>query len=348
MVAMGEKQGFVALRRGAGPGAGGRTNLAEAAATGLPVEGVVTGVNKGGLEVDVAACARSARCRSSSCGRSPIRPPTSAGGWSSGSRVTRRIAAAPTWCCRGARCSRRRRRPRRRDARQGGRGRGAAGRGDGAQGLRRVRRRGRHRGLLPASEISFQRGTRPADVLTVGQPVTVQVHARREARRCAAARAGVVLAQGARARSLAGRGRQFRPGTVVRGQVMRAEPFGAFVQLAPGVEGLIHISELGRGAAAAPRARSGQAGRRDRGRGARARARQAPHLARPRRAARSGSTTKAAPPPRAPSGRGGRHGDAGRSAQGQAARALAAPAAPSFRSDGRFTVEMRANSRILG
>src|SRR5205814_751970 len=30
-----------------------------------------------------------------------------------------------------------------------------------------------------------------------------------------------------------------------RGQVTRAEPFGAFVQLAPGVEGLIHISELG-------------------------------------------------------------------------------------------------------
>jgi len=37
---------------------------------------------------------------------------------------------------------------------------------------------------------------------------------------------------------------QFPPGTTVRGQVMRTEAFGAFVQLAPGVEGLIHISEL--------------------------------------------------------------------------------------------------------
>jgi small subunit ribosomal protein S1 len=36
-------------------------------------------------------------------------------------------------------------------------------------------------------------------------------------------------------------------GAVVRGQVTRAEPFGAFVQLAPGVEGLLHISELGAG-----------------------------------------------------------------------------------------------------
>src|SRR3954468_2225147 len=36
-------------------------------------------------------------------------------------------------------------------------------------------------------------------------------------------------------------------GTVVRGQVTRAEPFGAFVPLEPGVEGLLHISELGEG-----------------------------------------------------------------------------------------------------
>src|SRR5262249_46519916 len=54
VVAMGERQGFYVLRRGAGGGPGGRTDLAEAAATGLPVEGVGPGVNKGGLEVDVA------------------------------------------------------------------------------------------------------------------------------------------------------------------------------------------------------------------------------------------------------------------------------------------------------
>src|SRR5262245_27274828 len=54
VVAMGERQGFYALRRGAGTGSGGRADLAQAVATGLPVEGLVTGVNKGGLEVDVA------------------------------------------------------------------------------------------------------------------------------------------------------------------------------------------------------------------------------------------------------------------------------------------------------
>ena len=54
VVAMGEKQGFVALRRGSGSGAGGRADLAAAATTGLPVEGMITGVNKGGVEVDIA------------------------------------------------------------------------------------------------------------------------------------------------------------------------------------------------------------------------------------------------------------------------------------------------------
>ena len=33
-------------------------------------------------------------------------------------------------------------------------------------------------------------------------------------------------------------------GTVVVGKVTRTQPFGAFVELAPGVEGLVHISEL--------------------------------------------------------------------------------------------------------
>lgn len=37
----------------------------------------------------------------------------------------------------------------------------------------------------------------------------------------------------------------FRPGEVVRGQVSRLTEFGAFVRLAAGVEGLLHVTELG-------------------------------------------------------------------------------------------------------
>jgi small subunit ribosomal protein S1 len=40
---------------------------------------------------------------------------------------------------------------------------------------------------------------------------------------------------------------RFPEGARLAGKVARVEPFGAFVELAPGVEGLVHISELGAG-----------------------------------------------------------------------------------------------------
>lgn len=99
-------------------------------------------------------------------------------------------------------------------------------------------------GLLPASEISFDRGTRPADVLTVGQPVTVQVmrvEKRDDPRRPEQVSFSLKALERDPWQDAAA---QFSAGTTVRGQVMRTESFGAFVQLAPGVEGLLHISEL--------------------------------------------------------------------------------------------------------
>ena len=39
--------------------------------------------------------------------------------------------------------------------------------------------------------------------------------------------------------------RRFPVGTTLTGRVMRLEPYGAFVELAPGLEGLTHISRLG-------------------------------------------------------------------------------------------------------
>ena len=36
-----------------------------------------------------------------------------------------------------------------------------------------------------------------------------------------------------------------KPGTKVDGTVTRITPFGAFVQLSPAVEALVHISEMG-------------------------------------------------------------------------------------------------------
>jgi small subunit ribosomal protein S1 len=102
-------------------------------------------------------------------------------------------------------------------------------------------------GMLHVSEIGFSRVTRPADVLAIGQPVTVQV-LRIEKRDDPNRPEQVALSLKALAddpwEEAAAR---FPAGTRVAGTVTRVEPFGAFVELAPGVEGLAHISTLGGG-----------------------------------------------------------------------------------------------------
>ena len=59
-------------------------------------------------------------------------------------------------------------------------------------------------GMLPASELGFTRGVRPSEVLSVGQPLQVQILRHQEDRRSQAARADLPVAQVARARSLGG------------------------------------------------------------------------------------------------------------------------------------------------
>ena len=45
---------------------------------------------------------------------------------------------------------------------------------------------------------------------------------------------------------------KFSKGDTVEGTVTRITPFGAFVQISPAVEALVHISELGSGESADP------------------------------------------------------------------------------------------------
>jgi small subunit ribosomal protein S1 len=244
VIALGEKQGFVTLRRG--PGQGGRTNLAEAVTTGLPVEGLITGVNKGGLEVDVGGVR--AFCPLSQLELRPVDDPADYVGRRLSFRVTRHEEDR-----RGTNVVLSRRALLEEEAR----GRAAETRGKVVVGavlpgvVTALKDFGAFvdvggiEGLLPASEISFERGTRPADVLTVGQPVTVQVM-RVEKRDDPKRPEQVSFSLKALERDpWQDAAAQFPAGTSVRGQVMRTESFGAFVQLTPGVEGLIHISELG-------------------------------------------------------------------------------------------------------
>jgi small subunit ribosomal protein S1 len=122
-------------------------------------------------------------------------------------------------------------------------------------------------GLVHMSEVSWDRSLRPADAAKVGDEVDVQIvrlgapeygpRGGRDNNRDNRAEGG-----GGRDRRRDGRiGLSMKAcqpdpfeselagvveGTIKKGKVMRVAEFGAFVEIAPGVEGLLHVSELGK------------------------------------------------------------------------------------------------------
>ena len=99
-------------------------------------------------------------------------------------------------------------------------------------------------GMLHISELGFQRVGHPSEVLSVGQPVQVQVtkiektgDAKRPEKISLSLKA---LEKDPWTEATS----RYREGMRVRGRVVRLQPFGAFVELEPGIEGLVHISQL--------------------------------------------------------------------------------------------------------
>ena len=100
-------------------------------------------------------------------------------------------------------------------------------------------------GMIHVSELGFGRVKHPSEVLTPGQQVEVAV-LRIEKTDDPRHPEKIALS----IRALADDPwmeveRLFPVGTTVRGKVSRLQPFGAFVELTAGVEGLVHISEMG-------------------------------------------------------------------------------------------------------
>jgi small subunit ribosomal protein S1 len=98
-------------------------------------------------------------------------------------------------------------------------------------------------GLIHVSELGHARVAHPSDVLEPGQSVTVKVVSVEPAGEGSRGRIGLSL------RALApdpwdAAPAQFPLGSTVRGTVRRLEPFGAFVEIAPGLDGLVHVSKL--------------------------------------------------------------------------------------------------------
>lgn len=101
-------------------------------------------------------------------------------------------------------------------------------------------------GLVHQSELSFNRGVRPVDVAKSGDEVEVQVlrvgegPTRRDRERVS------LSMKALQADPWAAHAELLEPGSVHTGKVTRTTDFGAFIEIAPSIEGLLHISELGR------------------------------------------------------------------------------------------------------
>jgi small subunit ribosomal protein S1 len=93
-------------------------------------------------------------------------------------------------------------------------------------------------GLIHISEISWERVNNPSDYVKVGQTIEAKIIAIDKER------LSLSMKQLTKDPWL-DEVEQFKPGEKVEGTVTRITPFGAFVQLSPAVEALVHVSELG-------------------------------------------------------------------------------------------------------
>ncbi|HAM50792.1 MAG TPA: 30S ribosomal protein S1 [Nitrospiraceae bacterium] len=97
-------------------------------------------------------------------------------------------------------------------------------------------------GLIPVSEISWERTGKPEDLLSIGQAVTAKIIALDwEGKRI------TLSLKALQPDPWFAAAEKYPVDSRVSGMIVRLAPFGAFVNLEAGVDGLIHISNLGAG-----------------------------------------------------------------------------------------------------
>ena len=245
----GERSGSIVLRRGVSKGGDAALAFSQAYQSRIPVDGVVSAVNKGGFEITVAG--QRGFCPISQIDDQYVEEPETFVGKKFQFLITKLETDGP----RGANIvlSRRallnadkeRKASVTRESLEPGavlRGRVVSLKPYGAfvdiGGLE---------GMLHISELGHSRVEDPSEVLTVGQELDVAV-LRIEKTDNPKRPEKISLSL----KSLAqdpwdGLEERFSIGSQVDGSVVSIQPFGAFVEIAPGVEGLVHISEMGEG-----------------------------------------------------------------------------------------------------
>ncbi|MBI2897550.1 MAG: S1 RNA-binding domain-containing protein [Deltaproteobacteria bacterium] len=230
-----------------------RSALEDAVKSGMPIEGLVTGVNKGGLEIEVSGTR--AFCPMSQIDLRFCENPAAFVGQRHRFRVTqfaeggRKIVVSRRAILEeeaGKIAGEVRKRI---EVGAHLRGRVVSLRDFGAF----VDLGGGIEGLIHVSELSHAHVAHAKDVLSVGQEVDVQViriEAPREGkdqqgkrRRPPSERIALSLKSLAEDPWATARA-AFPEGSAVTGKVVRLQPFGAFVELAPGIDGLLHVSNI--------------------------------------------------------------------------------------------------------
>jgi small subunit ribosomal protein S1 len=220
---------------------GSRVQIEEAWRTGLPVAGMVTEVNKGGYVVDVGSTR--CFCPLGAMDVRRIEDPGAMVGRKLEFRVTEMRGERDVVLSRRALLEEeagRRAAATREQLRVGAR---LSGTVTNVLDFGAFVDVGGVEGLIPASELGHGR-LRPRDVVRVGQDVTVEVLRMEEGKD---GRGRLTLSIRATLEDpFHATAEQLVAGTIVAGTVTRIQPFGAFVELVPGVEGLLHVSAFGR------------------------------------------------------------------------------------------------------
>ncbi len=245
---LGEKRGVVILRRLLRKGPEARAELQKAFELGIPVEGTVTSVNKGGVDVNVAGVR--AFCPISQLELRGVEDPAPYIGQKFAFKITKHEEDR-----RGVNLVVSRRALMEEEARSLAvqtraklvPGAVMPGTVTSIRDFGAFVDLGGIEGLLPASEISFSRGVKVSEVLSIGQNLQVQVmriektdDPRRPEKLSLSLKALIddpwdeVTTR-------------FPVGTKVTTKIMRVEAFGAFAEIVPGIEGLVHIGELSGG-----------------------------------------------------------------------------------------------------
>ncbi|WNG62771.1 S1 RNA-binding domain-containing protein [Archangium gephyra] len=245
----------ILLSRALAKGSANMAMLAEARASGMPVEGMVLSVNKGGVEVAIGDVR--AFCPISQLDIRFVEKPDAFIGEKLTFRVTE-VRDRNVVLSRRSLLEDEQRKLAAKTRETLSEGKVVKGKVTGVRDFGAFVDLGGVEGMIPVSEMSYMRVAHPSDVVKQGDEVEVEI-LRMEAAQPnspdkAKQKERITLSMRARQEdpfktALA----EIKEGDRLQGKVVRLQPFGAFVELRPGVDGLVHISALSERRIAHPR-----------------------------------------------------------------------------------------------